>query len=125
MKYLTKKSLLWWFLSYTAISLLCVLFSDLQTIKDILSYLWVVVVVTVLPIWLILLPADKQVFDDWKRWAVVLVPITAVIAIWILYHSWSDWLGVSVALYLCLLYFVYLTVSLVVVGMAWRKSRKG
>lgn len=125
MKYLTKKSIIWWFLAYTAISLLCVFFSDSQSIKDILSYLWAIVVVTVLPMWLILLPTSQQVFDVWKRLAVILVPATSVIAIWIIYHSWSDWLGVSVALYLSLLYFVYLTVSLVVVGISWWKTRKG
>lgn len=123
MKFLTKKSLILWFLAYTAVSFLGLFFFDVQSIKDTLGYLWLIAVLTVIPMWLILLPIKYQVFDVWKRFAVVAVPVTAMTGIWIINHNWSDWLGIADAFYLGLLYLLYSLVSLVIIFRAWWKGR--
>ncbi len=124
MKFLTKKSLILWFLAYTAVSSLSSFLFDVQSIKDTLGYLWLIAALTVIPMWLILLPIKHQVFDVWKYFAVVAVPIIAIIGIWIINYNWSDWLGIAGALYLGLLYLLYLLASLAIIFRAWWKGRR-
>lgn len=138
MKWLNKKILLATGLLLLGVSLLmmeelgvCDSVLKLQTsclipTTDLTEWLIFTLMITILPTVVLLYCLKDRVFVAWKKFAIFAIPVVLVL---IYFFTWMDsgssgWMNIKVApTMISLIYGIYFTISLIIITLAWWKSR--